>query len=182
MVFPQKTPLIPYPQNLWISPYIKEKLFFFLCRKKKPSSSLLHVCSLCISFSTDTEHFASDAYGQQTCMYEWVGRGYSHHAILCDTIWVSCNSTQFWHYLHGDNVTCHKWRAPSHKIASTPLHMPIINCRSPGYPQLLFDLVTNWRFPYTSLPRLVNLLVQLTELRETLAFTSLLKDMTKHRN
>lgn len=41
-----------------------------------------------------------------------------------------------------------KLRAQSHKTAPTPLQMPIISSKSPGYPQLPSNLVidTNQRF------------------------------------
>ena len=55
--------------------------------------------------------------------------------------------------------------------------MPAASSRPPGYPQILSDLVETWRFPQP--PLQVNLLEQLTELREILTFTSLLKDMIK---
>lgn len=51
----------------------------------------------------------------------------------------------------------------------------LITIRSPGYPQLLSNLASNPRFP----SGLVDFLLQLTKLRETLKFTSLLKDMIK---
>ena len=59
------------------------------------------------------------------------------------------------------------------------LQMPIAGSRSPGYPQPLLDLATNWRFPWHSPFGFDCLLEQIIELRETLMFTSLLKNMLK---
>lgn len=76
-------------------------------------------------------------------------------------------------------------RTQSPRTALTLLQMPIICSRSqgsPGCPKLLADLATNRRFSrLPPLPQLglVNLLEWLPELRETLMFMSLLKDMIK---
>ena len=39
------------------------------------------------------------------------------------------------------------WSFKTHKTALTPFQMLIISSMFPGYPQLLFDLAINWRFP-----------------------------------
>ena len=57
------------------------------------------------------------------------------------------NTSHITAHLPGDSVTFHRLRAQSHKTIPTPLQMPVISSRSPGYPQLLFNLATNWRFP-----------------------------------
>ena len=53
-----------------------------------------------------------------------------------------------------DSVRSHRLRAQSHETAPTPpipttkIQMPITSSRPPGYPHLLSDLATNWRFPW----------------------------------
>lgn len=72
--------------------------------------------------------------------------------------------------LSGDCVRSHRLRAQSHKMTPTSLQMPIASSRSLGYLQLLQIGVSHNAFLG------FNLLEQLKELRETLMFTSLLKD------
>ena len=75
-----------------------------------------------------------------------------------DTSWVSCNSTQFWHYLLGDSVRFHRLRAQLYKAA--PL-TPHFRCQSQVW------VVCRLEVPMTPSLGLFNLLEQLTELRET---------------
>ena len=72
--------------------------------------------------------------------------GFSCIIQSCDTSRVSYNLTHFWHYLFGDHVSSRRLRTQSHKTQSTPLLMSIASDRSPGYPQTLSDLATDWRF------------------------------------
>lgn len=54
---------------------------------------------LCVSFNIPTKHFTSDDSGHKICV------GFPpHQALLCDTSWVSNNSTQLWRYLPGGSV------------------------------------------------------------------------------
>ena len=60
-----------------------------------------------------------------------------------------------------------------------PISMPVLSSRSPGYPQLLFD-VAKIRGSHDFHPHWFDyLLEQLTELKEIHTFTSLLKDVIK---
>lgn len=84
------------------------------------------------------------------------------------------NSTQFSHCQSGENIRSHSLRAQSYEIAP-PFggQLQVI-----GYPQLLFDLTRRGfrdllPLGFNDVPE------QLTELRETRPFTSLLKDMIK---
>ena len=84
------------------------------------------------------------------------------------------NSTQFSHCQSGENIRSHRLRAQSYEIVP-PFggQLQVI-----GYPQLLFDLTR--RGFRDLLPLGFNcVLKQLTELRKTHPFTSLLKDMIK---
>ena len=84
------------------------------------------------------------------------------------------NSTQFSHCQSGENIRSHSLRAQSYEIAP-PFggQLQVI-----GYPQLLFDL-TRRGFRDLLLLGFNDVPEQLTELRETRPFTSLLKDMIK---
>ena len=81
---------------------------------------------------------------------------------------MSYNLSQFRHCLSGDRS--HRLRAQSHKMTPTSLQMLAANSRSLGCLQLLQIGVSHNAFLG------FNLLEQLKELRETLMFTSLLKD------
>lgn len=92
-----------------------------LCKKNHPvfASWVGKVRSLVlyllhVSFTTHTEHFASDTFGHQMCSFP------PNLAVLYDISWVSYNLTKFWHYLPGDSVWSHRLRAQSHKTAPTP--------------------------------------------------------------
>lgn len=64
--------------------------------------------------------------------------------FLHSTTWVSCDSTQYWHCLPGDNHQIPQVRAQPHKTAHShlPLQMPVAG---PGY-LLCFWLAIDWRF------------------------------------
>lgn len=58
---------------------------------------------------------------------------FPHTNQLSNTIWVPCNSIQFWHYLSGVSVGFHKLRTQSHKIApisDTNHKFQIVTCTS----------------------------------------------------
>lgn len=78
-----------------------------------------------------------------------------------------CLITQFWHFLSGDSVRSHGWRAQSHKAAipSPQVQMPIANagCYLRFWPissQLEVSTTPSW---YS-----INQLSRLTELRKTI--------------
>lgn len=83
-----------------------------------------------------------------------------HEAVFQDTSWMFYNLT----------VRSHRLKTQFHKTAPIPPQLSIGSSRSPGNPQLLSNLATNWRFLQ---PASVSLLESLMELRETLTFTSL---------
>lgn len=101
----------------------------------------------------------------------------AYHIILHTTSWLSHNSTQFWHFTwswHG--ILQVKGSVPQDFSHLLVLQMFDASSRSPGYPELLFNLDTNLRFPWSSLSLgSISLLEWFTELRET----HLLKDMLK---
>ena len=94
-----------------------------------------------------------------------------------NSLWCQLGVPQFNSMKPGDRVRSHGRRPQSHE---TPLQlqMPISNGRLPGYLQLPFNLATKQRFPWP-LPSWICLLEQLTELREILIFTSVLKCILK---
>lgn len=62
---------------------------------------------------------------------------FPHHQAILDTSWVSCNWTQFWHYLLTDSIRFHRFhrlRAQSYKTVSPlpQLHLQT-TVASPGY-------------------------------------------------
>lgn len=92
MVALQKTLPMPYAQNLCISPYVQEKQFFF------PFLVIPYCVFLpCVSPSLLTQNtwLLTLLVTECVCVCVCGGGGSSHHAIICDTIWVSSNSTRF---------------------------------------------------------------------------------------
>ena len=81
------------------------------------------------SQGTTLRNFISHTSGHQMC-----GGFAPHQVISCDTNWVFCSLTQFWHCLPGDSIRSHRLRAQSHKPgALQPLHpvsSPGITCTS----------------------------------------------------
>ena len=57
-----------------------------------------------------------------------------------DTSWVCYNLSQFWHYLPGDGVRSYRLRTQSHERLP-PTSEVTASSRSPGYPQLLCNLL-----------------------------------------
>ena len=131
-------------------------------KKKKSLQSFL----LCVSFTlTLLPH-------SQHC---WL-----HNRQFSDTSWLSYNLTQFnslWHCPPRDSTRSHRLGAQSHKTAPNSLQLPAANLychlcfwpiylRFPLHPRLGFDYFAKW----------------LTELRQTLTFTNLLKNVIKDTN
>ena len=80
-----------------------------------------------------------------------------------DTNWVSCNSTQFWHYLSGYSVRFHRLRAQSYKTAPPSPQMPISGT---GCYQYFWPTSYKSEVPTTPSLSCINLLEWLTELRK----------------
>lgn len=97
----------------------------------------------------------------------WGFDSLTSNKLFLGTSWVSCNSTQFWHYLL-------ETASGSTKQGLSPLrlHLPQPKTQTPGpSPSYLLSLwltsYTDWRFQKSLSPGLMNLLEQFTELRET---------------
>ena len=120
---------------------IKEKLCFFFLWREKSSSSYLCVSFLYVSFtltllphSQRTLHFW---HFESTNMW-----AFSPQAIVCDTSWVSYNSTQFRHFLEtGSSPTDPTSLPPS------PQYISDVSCKSRLSPTCASDqLAIDWDF------------------------------------
>lgn len=97
--------------------------------------------------------------------------GFSLAKQFSDTSWGTYSVTEFWRCLPEDSTTPHRSRAQPQDCPL--LQMPVA---SPGCSLCLWPI--NW-VPVTPSLGSVNFLKSLTELRETLTFTSSLKDVVE---
>ena len=106
----------------------KTCLFPFPCREK-PSSPLL--CdSLLRVFFTLTQNISLLILPVTKCLED------VPTPISCDTSWMSCSLTQFWHYQPGVGVRSYMFRAHFHKSVPTPAPSSEASCKP--------VLLTNW--------------------------------------
>lgn len=101
---------------------------------------------------------------------------FPHTKQFSHTSWMSYNLTQFWYSLPGDRVRSHRLRAQSHSTAATLLQVPIASSRSPGYHNFspVWLQIGCLHDPHPNSFGFDYLWEELTELRETLMFVSLL--------
>lgn len=151
--------------------------WFFQCvkslfweEKKSPSSSCVSPLLLHYHHSHNTTYTS----GYQMYVF------FPYLEIFCDTSWVSYSLI----------LTLSTWRVCQIPLVkgSVPgdyslFQKPITSGRSPGYPQLLSSLALHWRFLWHPPPFLGSnhLLEQLTKLKVTLMFTSLLHNKGCHK-
>ena len=157
---PGLKPVSPCCMN-WLTPAVwtvtdsvKEKLRFFLCRKKThflPTVFLSYVspllftqnASLLTLLVPNTWRFSSTAGSSLQCQL------------------LSCKLTQFWHCLPGDTIGSHRLRAQSHMIPppvpqnTHTLQTPVA---SPGYHLSFWPTDYRWEVPKTPSLGLINLL------------------------
>ena len=124
---------------------------------------LKDVSMLCaFQFSIHAGHSAGFRYKTLGPIPPW-GKFFYSTQKFPDTSWVSYNSAQFSHHLPGESMRFHTLRLSPAKLLAFPLHLPITRWGC----QLLFWL-TSCRLEVPVTPwDSINLLVWLTELRET---------------
>ena len=97
------------------------------------------VCFQCVSFTTHTEHFT---FGHRMYGLFSPQQQFSETPAGCPAIQLNSDA------IYPETVSDSRGSGLSPtRLAPPPPQMPIASSRSSGYPQLLSNLATNWRFP-----------------------------------